>query len=152
MILNVSFDKTIYNNLPYKFEAGTPHIAGVIGLGEAIDFILEIGLDFIMEHEKKLLSAATTELNQLKGLQIIGQAKEKSAICSFIIENIHPHDIGSLLDENGIAVRAGHHCTQPVMDFYQISATTRAAFSIYNTEDEILYFIKSLQKIQNIFK
>ena len=152
MILNVSFSGTTYNDLPYKFEAGTPHIAGVIGLGAAIDFILDIGFDFITNHEKKLLDLVTAELEKVKGLQIRGEARKKAAICSFTIGDIHPHDIGSLLDEDGIAVRVGHHCTQPVMEFYQIPATTRAAFSIYNTEDEILSLSESLQKVQSIFQ
>ena len=137
MILDVSFERSLYNDLPHKFEAGTPHIAGVIGLGKALDFIKEIGWDFIHHHEKSLASYAIKKLKEIEGLKLIGTADNKAAIFSFTIKDIHPHDIGTLLDDEGIAIRTGHHCTQPVMTFFQVPATARASFALYNSQDEI---------------
>ena len=133
MIRSVTFEKTSYNDLPYKFEAGTPDIAGAIGLGAAIDYLNEIGMDAIAEHEHDLLEYATRALKNIPGLRLIGTAREKAGVLSFIIEGVHPHDAGTILDREGVAVRAGHHCAQPVMDRFGVSSTTRASLAFYNT-------------------
>lgn len=146
MIKEVTFEKTTYADLPYKYEAGTPNIADTVALKSALDFITETGKDAIRKHENDLLKYATSCLEALPGLRIIGTAKEKVSIVSFIINNIHPQDIGVLLDNQGIAVRTGHHCTQPVMDFFKIPGTVRASFAMYNTEEEIDRLVSSLQK------
>ncbi len=151
MILKVSFEKTIYNHLPYRLEAGTPHIAGVIGLGSAIQFVQDIGFSFIGEYEHSLLVYATRMLQNIQQLKIIGTAQKKSSILSFVIENIHPHDIGTYLDNYGIAIRTGHHCTQPVMDRFKIPATSRASLCFYNTTQEIDRFAEVLQHIVKVF-
>ncbi len=151
MIKSVKFAKTIYNDLPYKFEAGTPNIAGAIGLRSAIEYLLGIGLEQIAMYENELLSYANEKLSTFKNLKIIGNAKNKASIISFIIENIHPHDIGTILDFEGIAVRTGHHCTQPVMEHFKIPATTRASFSFYNTKEEIDKLIHGIQKVIKVF-
>lgn len=137
MIDVVTFEKTTYNDLPHKFEAGTPHIAGVIALKAAIDYIEGIGLDKIKAWEHELLVYATEKLSKIEGLTIIGTSKEKTSVISFTIDGAHPHDIGTLLDRQGIAVRTGHHCTQPLMKRFNIPATTRASFSVYNTKEEV---------------
>ena len=151
MIKSVTFEKTIYNDLPYKFEAGTPNIEGAIGLKAAIEYLNKIGLDQISIYENELLQYATEKLSQIPQLKIIGTAKEKASIISFVIENIHPHDIGTILDFEGIAVRTGHHCTQPVMQHFKIPATTRASFSFYNTKEEIDQLYNALQKVIKVF-
>lgn len=151
MIKSVTFEKTIYNDLPYKFEAGTPNIEGAIGLKAAIEYLSKIGLDQISIYENELLQYATEKLSQIPQLKIIGTAKEKASIISFVIENIHPHDIGTILDFEGIAVRTGHHCTQPVMQHFKIPATTRASFSFYNTKEEIDQLYNALQKVIKVF-
>lgn len=151
MILSVTFEKTTYNHLPHKFEAGTPHIAGVIGLGAAIDYVNSIGLENIAAYEDKLLLAATKRLNEIPGMRFYGTAAHKSAIISFLVEDIHPHDIGSLLDMEGVAIRAGHHCTQPVMQRFNVPATGRASFSMYNTFDEIETLAQALYKVKEVF-
>ncbi|MCH7724362.1 MAG: cysteine desulfurase [Bacteroidetes bacterium] len=151
MISKVTFEKTTFNELPYKFEAGTPNIAGVIGLGEAIDYVTNIGIDNIALHEKFLLDYATEVIADIPGLKIIGTAKEKVSVLSFVLDDIHPHDIGTFLDFEGVAIRTGHHCTQPVMDRYGIPATSRASFAMYNTKDEIDILIKGLKKIIEVF-
>lgn len=137
MIKSVSFEKTTYNELPFKFEAGTPHIEGAIGLGAAVDYIQTIGLDAIAAYENELLKYATEKLFQIEGLRMIGTAAQKAGVAAFIVEGIHPYDMGVILDKLGIAVRTGHHCTQPVMDFFGIPGTVRASFSFYNTHAEI---------------
>jgi cysteine desulfurase/selenocysteine lyase len=146
MIDRVTMKKTTYNDLPHKFEAGTPHIAGVIALKDAIEYVEEIGLNEISKYENDLLEFATKKLNDIKGLKIIGTSKNKAAVISFIIEGGHPHDVGILLDKQGIAVRTGHHCTQPLMDHFGIPGTIRASFSFYNTKEEIEVFITGLKK------
>lgn len=146
MIKEVSFDKTTYNELPYKYEAGTPNIADTIALKAAIDFINGIGKRNIRAHENELLQYATEKLQHLPGLKIIGRAREKVSVVSFIIEGIHPQDLGILLDNRGIAVRTGHHCTQPLMDCYRIPGTVRASFAVYNTKEEIDALVAGLQK------
>jgi cysteine desulfurase/selenocysteine lyase len=151
MIRTVAFEKTTYNDLPYKFEAGTPDIAGGIGLGAAIDYVNHVGVENIAAYEHELLLYGTKALSEIDGLRIIGTAREKAAVISFVIEGIHPHDIGTVLDRQGIAVRTGHHCAQPVMDRYQIPATTRASFAFYNTMAEIDVLVAGLHKVKEIF-
>jgi cysteine desulfurase / selenocysteine lyase len=152
MIRKVSFQETEYNDLPYKFEAGTPAIADVIGLGAAIDYVTGIGLDNIAAYEDDLLRYATEQVNHISGLRIIGEAAQKGAILSFVLEGVHPHDIGTLLDSVGIAIRAGHHCAMPVMDFYQVPATARASFAMYNTEQEIDTLVSALKELIKVFR
>ncbi len=146
MISEVTFNKTTYQDPPYKFEAGTPNIVGAIALGTAIDYISKINIDKIYKHEKELLTYATKKLELIDKVKIIGTAKNKAGIISFVVENIHPNDIGVILDNQGIAVRTGHHCCQPLMKFYKIPATTRVSFGLYNTFDEIDYFANALKK------
>ena len=144
MILQVTFEHTSYNSLPYKFEAGTPNIAGSIGLGSAIDYLESIPFDLCQQHEMSLHNYALEKLKSVDGLQLIGESSEKSPIISFIIENIHPHDIGTILNQKGVAVRTGHHCTMPLMDYFSIAGTIRASFSFYNTIQEIDQMIDAL--------
>ncbi|MEO6824882.1 MAG: cysteine desulfurase [Nitrosospira sp.] len=151
MILSVTFEKTIYNTIPHKFEAGTPPIAAAIGLGAAVDYLLAIGMDAIASHETELLNYATEQLNGLPGVRIIGTAPAKIAVLSFVIEGVHPHDIGTLLNQEGIAVRTGHHCVQPVMLRLKVPATTRASFAFYNTMAEVDALIAGLRTVQKIF-
>ncbi|MCL2039784.1 MAG: cysteine desulfurase [Bacteroidetes bacterium] len=152
MILSVSFEETIFNDLPFKFEAGTGNIAGIIGLGTAIKYINTIGLDNIKEYENDLLKYATNELLSIDGLRIIGTSKEKTAVISFVLNDIHPHDIGTFLDAAGIAVRVGHHCAEPTMKRFNIPATTRASFSFYNTKEEVDKLVFNLQAIAKMFE
>jgi cysteine desulfurase / selenocysteine lyase len=151
MINVVTFEETTYAELPYKFEAGTPHIAGAIALGAAVDYVTGIGLDRIAAHEKDLLAYATDQLREVNSVRLIGTAPDKAAILSFNLGDIHPHDVGTILDREGIAVRTGHHCAQPVMDRYDIAATVRASFGLYNTRAEVDALVASLRKVQEIF-
>ena len=151
MIKVVTFEKTTYADLPYKFEAGTPNIAGGIGLGAAFDYVNKIGLDKIAAYEHELLLYGTEALSRIPGLRIIGTAREKAAVLSFVMEGIHPHDIGTVLDRQGIAVRTGHHCAQPVMDWFHVPATTRASLAFYNTMAEIDALVAGLGKVKEIF-
>jgi cysteine desulfurase/selenocysteine lyase len=151
MIKVVTFAKTTYADLPYKFEAGTPNIAGGIGLGAAFDYVNRIGLDKIAAYEHELLLYGTEALSRIPGLRIIGTAREKAAVLSFVMEGIHPHDIGTVLDRQGIAVRTGHHCAQPVMDWFHVPATTRASLAFYNTVAEIDALADGLGKVKEIF-
>jgi cysteine desulfurase / selenocysteine lyase len=151
MIRTVTFEKTTYNELPYKFEAGTPNIAGGIGLGAALDYACKLGPDKIAAYEHELLVYGTEALAQIPGLKLIGTAREKAAVLSFVIEGIHPHDIGTVLDRQGIAVRTGHHCAQPVMDFFQVPATTRASLACYNTAAEIDALVAGIRKVKEVF-
>ncbi|MEQ1559810.1 MAG: cysteine desulfurase [Methyloglobulus sp.] len=151
MIRTVSFEKSTYAGLPHKFEAGTPAIAEVIGLGAAIDYLNEIGMAAIAEYEAKLLAYATDQAKQIKGLKIIGEAHEKGAILSFTLDHIHPHDIGTMLDSLGIAIRAGHHCAMPVMEFYGVPATARASFAMYNTKEEIDVLMQGITSLIEVF-
>ena len=146
MIATVTFEKTTYADLPHKFEAGTPNIAGGIAFGAALDYMNSIGFKEIAAYEDELLNHATTALKQIPGLKIYGEASEKTAVISFNVEGIHPYDIGSILDQMGIAVRTGHHCAQPIMDYYQIPGTVRASFSFYNTKEEIDRMVEGLKK------
>lgn len=151
MIRSVTFEKTEYAGLPNKFEAGTPNIAGVIGLGAALDWVNGVGLDAIAAHEQELLAYATAQLEEIPGLRLIGTARSKAAVASFVLEGVHPHDIGTLLDRDGIAIRAGHHCAQPVMQFYGIPATARASFAVYNTQAEVDALIAALCNVKEMF-
>jgi cysteine desulfurase/selenocysteine lyase len=144
MILAVSFERTIYNDLPYKFEAGTPHIAGAIGLGAAVDYLQGIGLDRIADLEHDLLEYANARLAAVPGLEIVGTAPRKAAVVSFTMQGIHPHDLGTILDSEGVAIRTGHHCAMPVMEFYGVPATARASFAFYNTRAEIDSLVDAL--------
>src|SRR5206468_3128016 len=137
MISSVTFEKTTWNDLPYKFEAGTPNIAGGIGLGAAIDYVMGVGLAAIGAYEHDLLEYAQSKLCEVPGLRLIGTARHKASVMSFVLEGVHPHDVGTMLDGEGVAVRTGHHCCQPVMDRFDIPATARASVAFYNTEDEI---------------
>jgi len=151
MISVVTFDKTVYNKVPYKFEAGTPNIAGTIGLGAAIDYVSSIGVDAIAAHENSLLDYAVEQSKRIDKLRIIGTAKDKGAIMSFVLDGIHPHDIGTMMDHQGIAVRAGHHCAMPVMDFFGIPATARASFAMYNTHQEVDALMAGIENLIEMF-
>jgi cysteine desulfurase/selenocysteine lyase len=151
MISKVTFEETTYNELPHKFEAGTPDIAGAIGLGAAIEYVNKVGIENIKEHEHILLEYATKKISEVPGLRIIGNAKEKTSVLSFVLENIHPHDIGTFLDYEGVAIRTGHHCTQPVMQRFNIPATSRASFAMYNTNEEVDVLVNGIKKIIEAF-
>ena len=152
MIATVTFEKTTYADLPHKFEAGTPNISGGIAFGAALDYMNDIGFEAISAYEAELLDYATTALKELPGLKIYGEAPEKTAVISFNIEGIHPYDIGSILDQMGIAVRTGHHCAQPIMDYFEISGTIRASFSFYNTKEEVDRLIEGLRKAMKMLQ
>ncbi len=151
MISSVTFEKTTYNALPYKFEAGTPHIAGAIGLAAAVDYLTGLGLDQVAAHERTLLAYGTEALRQVPGVRLIGTASEKASILSFVMEGVHPHDIGTIVDQEGVAIRTGHHCTQPVMDRFGIPATARASLAMYNTRDDIDALIWALDRARGVF-
>ncbi len=151
MIKSVTFEKTIYNDLPYKFEGGTPDIAGAIGLGAAIDYVNSLGFDQITAHEDELLQYGTAALESIDGVQIIGTAAHKAGILSFVMDAAHPHDIGTILDEQGIAIRTGHHCAQPVMQRFQIPATARASLAFYNTKEDIDALVKGIDRVLEVF-
>ncbi|MFZ0785321.1 MAG: cysteine desulfurase [Candidatus Acidiferrales bacterium] len=151
MILSVTFEKTTYNRLPYKFEAGTPDIAGVIGLGAALDYVSGLGIEKIGAYEHELLDYATAAVSSIPGLKIIGTAKEKAGVLSFTLENIHPHDIGTILDREGIAIRTGHHCSQPVMKRFGVDSTARASFAMYNTKQEVDALVRGIEKVREVF-
>lgn len=151
MIRRVTFEKTDYATVPEKFEAGTPAIMPAIGLGAAIDYLNSIDFVAASKYEKELLDYATERLNSIEGVRIIGTADEKASVLSFVIEGVHPHDIGTILDKYGVAIRAGHHCAQPVMDFYKVPATARASFAFYNTKEEVDKLVEAIQKVIEIF-
>ncbi len=151
MISAVTFEKTTYNKIPYKFEAGTPDIAGVMGLGAAIDYLQKIGIENIAAYEHQLLVYAVEQFAKIKGLRMIGTAKEKSAIISFVFHDVHAHDIGTILDHEAIAIRAGHHCTMPLMERFQVPATARASFAFYNTEEDVDALVKAINKVLEVF-
>jgi cysteine desulfurase/selenocysteine lyase len=151
MILSVTFEKTIYNGLPQKFEAGTPHIEGVIGLAEAIKYLEGIGMGRIAAYEAELLAYGTRVLDAIEGVKLIGTAHEKAGVLSFVMDNAHPHDIGQLLDAEGIAIRAGHHCAQPVMQRFGIPATARASLAFYNTREELDLLGEAISKVKKVF-
>ncbi len=151
MISSVTFERTTYNEVPHKFEAGTPHIAGAIGLGAAIDFISGVGFDSIGAYERQLLAYATAALETVPGLRLIGTAPEKASILSFVLDGVHAHDIGTIVDTEGVAIRTGHHCTQPVMDRFGVPATARASLAMYNTTTEIDQLVDALTKVREVF-
>ena len=152
MISSVSFEKTTWNVLPYKFEAGTPDIAGAIGLGAAVDYLTKVGIGGVTAHEGELLDYATRSLSALPGLNVIGTAPQKIGVLSFTLDGIHPHDVGTVLDQEGIAIRTGHHCAQPVMEFFGIPATARASLALYNTRAEIDALTEGIRKVQRMFR
>ena len=151
MIRSVTFEKTIYNELPYKFEAGTPHIAGAIGLGAALDYVSRVGLVRAAAHERELLDYGTALLGAVPGLRFIGTAREKVGVLSFVLDGVHPHDVGTVLDRDGIAVRTGHHCAQPVMDRFGVPATTRASLALYNSKAELDALAHGIRRVQKLF-
>jgi cysteine desulfurase/selenocysteine lyase len=151
MILSVTFEKTVYNHVPYKFEAGTPNIAGAVALGAAVDYLAGLGLERVAAWEHELLAYAVQALGEIRGLRFIGTARERAAVLSFVLEGVHPHDIGTVLDFEGIAVRTGHHCAQPVMERFGVPATTRASLALYNTRAEIDALAAGLRKVQELF-
>jgi len=151
MILSVTFEKTIYNVIPQKFEAGTPPIAAVVTLGAAVDYLTEIGVERAGAHETDLLDYATQQLNKLAGVRIVGTAENKAAVLSFTVDGVHPHDVGTLLNEEGVAIRTGHHCAQPVMQRFGIPATSRASFAFYNTMAEVDALVAGIRKVQQVF-
>ena len=150
MISTVSFDGTTYNEAPHKFEAGTPNIAGIIGMGEAVDFILETGVGEMGDWEAELISSATDKLKAIGGINIVGEAKEKSGVISFLMDGAHPYDVGVILDQLGVAIRTGHHCTQPLMDFFGIPGTCRASFAVYNDHNDIARFISAVERAKKM--
>jgi cysteine desulfurase/selenocysteine lyase len=152
MISSVTFEKTTWNLLPYKFEAGTPNIAGAVGFGAAIDYLSAIGVENVTAHEEELLGYATRELSAIPGLNVIGTAREKIGVLSFTLDGIHPHDVGTVLDQEGIAIRTGHHCAQPVMQFFGIPATARASLALYNTRGEIDALAEGIRKVNRMFR
>jgi cysteine desulfurase/selenocysteine lyase len=151
MILSVTFEKTTYNVPPHKFEAGTPPIAAAIALGAAADYLEGLGLERVHAHEAALLDYATREVSRIPGVRIVGTAARKAAVLSFVVEGVHPHDVGTLLNEEGIAVRTGHHCAQPVMQRYGIAATSRASFALYNTLAEVDALVAGIRRVQKLF-
>ena len=151
MIRSVTFEKTTYADLPHKFEAGTPHIAGAVGLGAAVDYVQRIGLDAVAPHEADLLAYGTAALAEVKGLRLIGTAAARASILAFVMKGAHPHDIGTIVDTEGVAIRAGHHCTQPVMDRFGVPATARASVAMYNTREEIDVLVRALHRVREMF-
>jgi cysteine desulfurase / selenocysteine lyase len=151
MILTVSFEKTTYNDLPAKFEAGTPNISGAVGLAAAMDYLEQLGLEAIAAHEQRLLQLATAELERMPGIRLVGTAAHKAAVLSFTMEGVHAHDLGTILDAEGVAVRTGHHCAMPVMSFFGVPATARASFACYNTEADVARFVAALRRAREVF-
>jgi cysteine desulfurase/selenocysteine lyase len=151
MITSVTFEKTVYNKVPHKFEAGTPDISGPVGLRAALEYLTELGMENIAEHEHELLVYATEKVSAIPGVRIIGTAKEKTGVLSFVMEGVHPHDIGTILDQEGIAIRTGHHCAQPVMEQFGIDATARASFGLYNTKQEVDALLRGIEKVREVF-
>jgi cysteine desulfurase / selenocysteine lyase len=151
MIRSVTFERTLYNEVPYKFEAGTQHIAGVVGLATAIDYLSDLGLDRVAAHEHELLAYGTEALTKIPGLRLTGTAAQKAGILSFVMDDVHPHDIGTILDREGVAIRAGHHCCQPLMARLGVPATARASLALYNTHAEIDALVSALRKVREVF-
>ena len=151
MIASVTFEKTLYNVVPYKFEAGTPNIAGVVGFGAAVDYLMAIDRDAALAHEDAVLAYATERVRDIRGARIIGEARHKTGVLSFVLEGVHPHDAGTILDHEGVAVRTGQHCAQPIMDRYGITATIRASLGIYNTREEIDVLMRALERVREVF-
>jgi cysteine desulfurase/selenocysteine lyase len=152
MILSVTFEKTIYNRVPYKFEAGTPDVAAAIGLGAAIDYLTEAGMEGIAEYEHQLLEYGTRALSQIGGVRLIGTAQHKAGVISFVVGDVHPHDVGTILDQEGIAVRTGHHCAQPLMARFGVDATVRASLAFYNNRDDLDRLVAGVEKVKEVFR
>jgi len=151
MIASVTFEKTTYNIVPHKFEAGTPNVAGVVGLGAAIDYLETLGMDNITRHENDVVNHAVASLENMPGVSIIGTPGRRISVVSFMIDGVHPHDAGSILDREAIAIRAGHHCSQPLMDFYGVPATNRASFGLYNSREDVRRLCTGIKKVQEVF-
>jgi cysteine desulfurase/selenocysteine lyase len=151
MIRTVSFEKSTWNDLPYKFEAGTPHIAGGIGLGAAIDFVTRVGLSAIAKHEDSLLAYAMSRVPEIASLRVVGTSPNKAAVLSFVMKGVHPHDIGTILDREGVAIRTGHHCAMPVMAFFKVAATARASFALYNNRQDVDALFAALNRVEEMF-
>jgi cysteine desulfurase/selenocysteine lyase len=151
MIASVAFEKTTFNTVPHKFEAGTPNIAGVVGFGAAVDYLRSFDADAIAAHEDDLLRYATGRVLELPGLRVIGRAADKAAVLSFVMDGVHPHDIGTVLDHEGVAIRTGQHCAQPVMDRFGVPATARASFALYNTRDDVDRLVDGLRTVHELF-
>jgi cysteine desulfurase/selenocysteine lyase len=151
MIRSVTFEKTTYAPIPAKFEAGTPHIAGAVGLSAAVDYLSGLDWGQVAEHEADLVAYAANSLAAVPGLRLIGTAAQKAAVVSFVVEGVHAHDVGTILDQEGVAVRTGHHCTQPVMDFYGVPATVRASFALYNGRDDVDALVAALERVRQVF-
>ena len=151
MILEVRFEGSTWNEVPWKFEAGTPHVAGAVGLAAALDWVEGIGREAIAAHEAELLAEATAKLRGIPGLRLVGTAAHRAAVVSFVLEDVHPHDVATFLDADGIAVRAGHHCAQPVMDRFDVPATVRVSFAAYNTREEVEALLASLERVREVF-
>ncbi|MGH8310581.1 MAG: cysteine desulfurase, partial [Steroidobacteraceae bacterium] len=152
MILSVSFEKTTYNELPWKFEAGTPNMSGAVGLAAAMDYVDSLGLEAIAAHEQRLLALATSELTRTPRIEIIGTAAHKASVLSFVMDGVHPHDLGTILDAEGVAVRTGHHCAMPVMEFFGVPATARASFACYNTIEDVRSLVAAIHKAREVFR
>jgi cysteine desulfurase/selenocysteine lyase len=150
MIRSVTFEKTEYNVLPHKFEAGTPNIAGTIGLGAALDYVTAIGIENIEAHEREVLNYATAAVSEISGVKLLGTARRKAGVLSFTLDGIHPHDVGTILDQEGIAIRAGHHCAQPVMARFGVAATARASLAMYNTCEDVDALVRGIRKVKEI--
>ncbi|SET89908.1 cysteine desulfurase [Stigmatella erecta] len=151
MILSVTLEKTVYNRIPYRFEAGTPDVAGAVGLGAAIDYLEALGLEAIAAHDRELLAYAEEALGAVPGIRILGRAKERSGVVSFVMQDIHPHDIGTILDREGVAIRTGHHCAQPLMKCFGVAATARASLALYNTREDVDALVRGLHKVREVF-
>jgi cysteine desulfurase/selenocysteine lyase len=151
MISSVTFEKTTYNKVPHKFEAGTPDIAGAVGLKAALEYLDGLGMENIGAHESELLAYATDAISMIPGVRVIGTAKEKTGVLSFVMDAVHPHDIGTILDQEGVAIRTGHHCAQPVMERFGVEATARASFGVYNTKQDIDALVRGIQKVKEVF-
>ena len=151
MISSLTFEKTTYNKLPFKFEAGSPDVSGAIGLGVAIQYMNSIGIDRIAEYEQELLAYAVQKISAISGVQLIGTPRERAGVISFVIDGIHPHDVGTILDQEGIAIRTGHHCAQPIMQRFGIPATARASFAFYNTKEEVDALVDGISKVKEVF-
>lgn len=151
MIRSVTFERTTYNAIPHKFEAGTPNVAGAVGLGAAIDYVERVGRDAITEHERRLLDRATRAVSAIDGIRLIGTARDKAGVLSFMLEGVHPHDVGTILDHEGVAIRAGHHCAQPVMERFSVPATARASMGLYNTPEDVEALVRGIEKVREVF-
>jgi cysteine desulfurase / selenocysteine lyase len=151
MIASVTFEKTLYNVVPYRFEAGTPNIGGVVGFGTAVDYLMAIDREAALAHEDDVLEYASARVREIPGARLIGQARNKTGVLSFLLEGVHPHDAGTILDSEGVAVRTGQHCAQPIMDRYGITATIRASLGIYNTREEIDVLVHALERVRGVF-